>query len=184
MGRVQKRRARKPGRDIPLEPEPYPFPSIFRPSNYSDLYLMSCVPESQVQHDIISLLKTYRIDAVPIDAGGRRSRGVMMGAAKAAGISIGKLANFKTGRAIPSGFADLEATLAPSGRALYIEVKAPAWCDQGKRFLRTAGAASPEQLDFLLEKHKRGAVVLVAWSANDVVEFLGPLLVENRKALG
>jgi len=143
MGRVQKRRARKARPDIALEPESYPFPWIFRPSNYSDLYLMSCVPESQVQSGIISLLKTYRIDAVPIDAGGRRSRGVMMGAAKA-----------------------------------------PAWCDQGKRFLRTAGAASPEQLDFLLEKHKRGAVVLVAWSANDVVEFLGSLLVENRKALG
>jgi hypothetical protein len=162
----------------------YPFPCEFRRKNYSDLYLMSHVTESRVQADIISLLKNYRIDAVPIDAGGRRARGRMIGAAKNAGINIGELANVKTGSAIPSGFADLEATLAPSGRALYIECKAPAWCSATLAILRPAGVPSKEQLEFLLEKHRRGAVVLVAWSTRDVEDHLGSLLKENRKALG
>lgn len=171
-------------KQTPLTGEIWPFPWKYRPENYSQLYLMSCVTEAQVQRDVIDLLKTYRIDAVPIDAGGRRARGVMMGAAKNAGISIGELASVKTGSAIPKGFADLEATLAPSGRSLYIELKAPAWCNENMRTKRLAGAPSREQLEFLLEKHKRGAIVLVAWAATDVAEYLGPLLVENRKALG
>lgn len=161
----------------------YPFPWEFQRHRYTELYLMSCVQESLVQADIISLLKNYRVEGFPIDAGGRRARGAMIGAAKNAGISIGHLASVKTGGAIPKGFADLESTLAPDGRSLYIEVKAPAWFDEGMRVIRPAGFASQDQLDFLLEKHKRGAVVMVAWSAQDVLGFLGPLLVANRKAL-
>lgn len=166
----------------PEEVSRFPFPWQFVQRNYSDLYLMSCVPESQVQKDVVQLLKTYRVDVAPIDAGGRRARGVLMGVAKNAGINIGRLAGVKTGNAIPKGFADLEATLAPSGRSLYIEIKAPAWCDQGRRFLRSAGEASEEQLSFLHEKFKRGAIVLVAWSAGDVEDYLGGMLRENRKA--
>jgi hypothetical protein len=177
------KRKKKSALDVPIPEEHYPFPWHFRPSNYSDLYLMSCVPESQVQRDILQLLKTYRIDAIPVDAGGRRARGRVAAMASSLGLQAGILAAARTGGEIPGGFSDLEATLAPSGRALYIEVKAPAWCDQGRRFLRSAGAPSKEQLEFLLAKHKRGAVVLVAWSAQDVKEYLGPLLVENRKAL-
>jgi hypothetical protein len=51
------------------------------------------------------------------------------------------------------------------------------------RLLRGAGAPSAEQLEFLLEKHKRGAVVMVAWSSGEVLDFLRPLLLGNRKAL-
>lgn len=161
----------------------YPFPWEFRRERYDELYLMSCVQESKVQSSIITLLKNYRVEGFPIDAGGRRARGAMMAAGKAAGISVGALCSVKTGGAIPKGFADLESTLAPDGRSLYIEVKAPMWCDVSMKVIRQAGFASQEQLDFLSEKHKRGAVVMVAWSAQDVVEFLGPLLVANRKAL-
>jgi hypothetical protein len=170
-------------REVATPEDNYPFPWQFKPKNYSDLYLMSCVPESQVQRDIVQLLKTYRIDAVEVDAGGRRARGRVAAMASSLGLETGRLAAARTGGEIPRGFSDLEATLAPSGRALYIEVKAPAWCDQGRRFLRSAGAPTEEQLEFLLAKHKRGAVVLVAWSAEDVRGFLGPLLVANRKAL-
>lgn len=163
--------------------ELYPFPWEFRRERYTELYLMSCVQESRVQADIIALLKNYRVEGFPIDAGGRRARGAMIGAAKNAGISIGHLASVKTGGAIPKGFADLESTLAPSGRSLYIEVKAPAWYSVNMVIVRPAGFASEDQLEFLLEKHRRGAVVMVAWSAAEVMEYLGPLLVENRKAL-
>jgi hypothetical protein len=145
---------------------------------------MSSVTEVRVQKEIIDLLTTYHVDVAAIDAGGKRARGRLMGAAKSAGVAVGALANVKTGGAIPKGFADLEATLAPSGRSLYIEVKAPAWYRYDGKLVRANGHASAEQLEFLLEKHKRGAVVLVAWSAQDVIDALGAgLLLENRRAL-
>jgi hypothetical protein len=144
---------------------------------------MCQVTENQVQESILEFLAVYKIDAMPIDAGGRRQRGRMMGAARAAGVDLAGVQNVKTGRGIPKGFADLEATLAPSGRALYIEVKAPAWIDGDGKIIRSAGTLSDEQVDFLLLKHRRGAVVLVAWSAEDVRVWLGAMLNANLWAL-
>jgi hypothetical protein len=161
----------------------FPFPWKFEGYRYSDHYLMQGVSEAQVQTDILELLALYDVDAVPIDAGGRRQRGRMMGAAKAAGINLAGVQNVKTGAAIPAGFADLEATLAPSGRSLYIEVKAPAWLDAKRKIIRRAGQASAQQLEFLLAKHRRGACVLVAWSAEDVDKFVSEALRVNRRSL-
>lgn len=161
----------------------WPFPWRFDRSRYSELYLMSQVTEAQVQNAVLQLLHVYRIDAAPIDAGGRRQRGRMMGAARAAGVDLGGVQNVKTGREIPAGFADVEATLAPGGRALYIEVKAPAWIDPSGKIIRAAGSPSPDQLRFLLSKQQRGALVMVAWSAPDVEEQIGYLFDANLKAL-
>ena len=163
--------------------EAYPFPWKFEGYKYSDLYLMSQITEAQVQADIVTLLAAYDVDIVPIDAGGRRQRGRMMGAAKAAGIELAGIQNVKTGAAIPAGFSDLEGTLAPNGRSLYIEVKAPAWIDDRKKIIRRAGQPSAEQLDFLLAKHQRGACVLVAWSSKDVQDYVAAQLHTNRRAL-
>jgi hypothetical protein len=160
-----------------------PFPWEFNQADYGDLYLMSRVTESQVQADIIQLLQFYKVDGVPIDAGGRRQRGRMIGAARAAGVNLAGVQNVKTGRAIPGGFADLEATLAPEGRALYVEVKAPLWINAAHKVIRAAGKASPDQLAFLLSKHKRGALVMVAWSTQDVVRWYGKFFEQNLKAL-
>ncbi|MGH9747681.1 MAG: hypothetical protein ACRD59_16420, partial [Candidatus Acidiferrales bacterium] len=137
----------------------------------------------QVQHSSLSLLALYKVDAIPIDAGGRRQRGRMMGAAKKSGIDLGAISNVKTWYSIPAGFADLEGTLAPDGRSLYIEVKAPAWIGSNGHIIRRAGQATPEQLDFLMSKHQRGAVVLVAWSSLDVEQHLGTRLSWNRSAV-
>lgn len=161
----------------------WPFPCTFERMNYRDLYLMSCITETQVQSAILELFQLFKVDGVPIDAGGRRQRGRMTGAAHAAGIDLAGVQNVKTGRAIPGGFADLEATLAPEGRALYIEVKAPQWIDGRKKVIRTAGKASADQLEFLLSKHERGALVMVAWSAQDVASAFGKFLEINRRAL-
>jgi hypothetical protein len=161
----------------------WPFPWMFESERYNDLYLMSCVTEAKVQSDILDLFWVYKVDGVPIDAGGRRQRGRMMGAARAAGVNLAGVQNVKTGRAIPRGFADLEATLAPEGRALYIEVKAPRWIDDQKRTIRVAGKASDDQLEFLLSKHERGALVMVAWSAGDVDRWFGKFLRQNQNAL-
>jgi hypothetical protein len=160
-----------------------PFPWKFDIARYSDLYLLSQVSEGRAQADILELLRVYDVDACPIDAGGRRQRGRMMGAARAAGIALAGIQNVKVGRAIPAGFADLEATLAPAGRSLYIECKAPAWLDENRKIIRAAGRPSAEQLDFLLSKHARGALVMVAWAATDVETCMGPHLRLNRTAL-
>jgi hypothetical protein len=161
-----------------------PFPWRFDRDRYSKLYLMRHVTEEQVQSDILQLLHTYQVDAVPIDAGGKRQRGRFMGAARDAGVDLGGIENTKTGRAIPAGFADLEATLAPDGRAMYIEVKAPLWINATEAIVRSAGVASIEQIEFLCSKFERGALVMVAWSSEDVEKHLGDLLQQNRKALG
>lgn len=161
----------------------FPFPWKFRQERYTRAYLQRQFTEDQVQRDIIQLLETYDVDVAAIDAGGKRARGRMMGAARAAGIELHGVQNVKTGGAIPAGFADLEATLAPDGRALYIEVKAPAWIDGRGKILRNAGLATPEQLDFLLSKHERGAIVMVAWEMIDVTDYFSKALYENRLAL-
>lgn len=165
----------------PLMPE-FPFPWRYVGARYPDVYLMSCVTEAQVQSDILALMAAYRVDAVPIDAGGRRQRGRMIRAAADRGIDL-RGVRATSGGEIPSGFADLSGTLAPNGRSLYIEVKAPAWLDANRKVIRKAGQATPEQLEFLLEKHRRGALVLVAWSATDVELFCGNAIRANRGAL-
>lgn len=159
--------------------EPFPFPWRFIGGRYSDLYLMSQVSEAQVQSDILALLLAYKVDAVPIDAGGRRHRGRMVKAAQGQGIDLTGV-RAPSGGEIPSGFSDLEATLAPKGRSLYIEVKTPAWLDEKRKVIRRAGQATKEQLQFLLAKHKRGALVLVAWSATDVEELCRTEIRANR----
>jgi hypothetical protein len=160
----------------------YPFPWRFERQRYSDLYLLSQVTENQVQKQILELLHAYDVDAVAIDAGGRKQRGRMMSAARVRGIQLAGLENIKTG-AIPEGWPDLEATLAPKGRALFIEVKAPAWIDGKGKIVRAAGRPSVEQLDLLHSKHDRGALVMVAWSLDDVTLYLGGKIEGNRLAL-
>jgi len=163
--------------------ESYPFPWQFDPKRYGEHYLMSSLPEARVQADIVEMLQRYRVDVMAIDAGGRRQRGRMMAAAAAAGVDLGGVQHARTGSAIAKGFADLEATLAPLGRALYIEVKAPAWINVDHKITRQAGKPSQEQLDFLLAKYDRGALVLVAWSSLDVENYLRAELEINRRAL-
>jgi len=160
----------------------WPFPWKFERERYPDYYLMRCVTETLAQRNILELLHSFSVDAVAIDAGGRRQRGRMIAAAAAAGVALSGIQNAKTGKAVPKGFADLEATLAPVGRALYIEVKAPAWLDDRGRVSRSAGCATQEQLEFLLSKWQRGAAVMVAWSATDVQKFLGEELKQNHRA--
>jgi len=161
----------------------YPFPVEFNSARYTRLYLYSQANEARVQADVITLLRSYGVDACAIDAGGRRARGRMMAAAKSAGVALAGIQNVKTGSAIPAGFADVEATLAPDGRALYIEIKAPAWINSDGSLIRRAGKPSAEQLEFLMSKHRRGALVLIAWSATDVNEWFQTELAENQRAL-
>jgi hypothetical protein len=157
---------------------PHPFPSRFDRTNYSELYLLSQISEEDVQDQIIRTLHTYRVDAIAIDAGMKRARGRFFQASLDQGIDAREIIKFNAG-GIPAGLCDLHATLAPEGIGLFIEVKAPAWIDQQKRIIREAGRPTEEQLGFLLSKHERGAIALVAWSADDVMRILGDRIRRN-----
>jgi hypothetical protein len=159
----------------------YPFPWKWDRQRYSINYLVQRVTEQQVQDAIVAELEFFRIDVIAIDAGMKRARGRMIQSAKASGIDISKIVNFKAG-GIPAGFSDLSATLAPGGVGLYIEVKKPAWSDPDAPFrnISEAGAATDEQLAFLDSKHSRGAIVMVAWSVDDVLRTLGERAEKNR----
>jgi len=159
------------------------FPCKFERTRYTEHYLMKRVTEAQVQSDIVQLLNAYKVDATAVDAGGRRSRGRIVAAAAAKGIDASSLGKIKLGGELPKGFSDLEATLAPNGRALYIEVKAPAWLNEKGNIDAAAGKPSDDQLEFLFSKWRRGALVMVAWSQTDVMDYLGHALRENFRYL-
>lgn len=168
---------------LTLHDATYPFLSRFDRSRYSELYLISQVREEDVEDAIIKTLHTYGVDAIKIDAGQRRARGRVMAAAKAIGVDPRRLIDYKAG-GLPAGFSDLEATLAPNGLGLYIEVKAPAWIDpKTKSVIREAGKPTQEQLDFLLSKHERGAIAFCAWSVDDVTRRLIREIETNRIAV-
>ena len=168
---------------IPRATLSYPFPHEFDAGKYSAHYLVSHVPENKVQTSILDLLWKFKVDAIAIDAGCKRERRTLISRALSSGISIRDLADGAIGSSLPPGHSDLAATLAPEGRSLYIEVKAPAWIDGSGHVVRCAGRPTQEQLDFLLSKFDRGAIVMVAYSIDDVAEYLEAELNRNLKAL-
>jgi hypothetical protein len=162
----------------------YYFRHRFDPHRYSENYLIRQLTEAQVQDAIIAELEFWKVDVIAIDAGMKRARGRILSSAKQLGISAGAaIAKFTAG-GLPAGWPDLHATLAPDGVALYVEVKAPAWIDpKTKRIISEAGKPSKEQLFYLDSKHRRGAIVCVAWSVEDVLLVLGDRLENNRASL-
>jgi hypothetical protein len=160
----------------------FDFPHEYHHGNYREIYCLRQVSELCVIRDILALLTAFSVDAVTIDAGGARARGRLVAAANARGLAIGDLHKIATPD-IPKGWADIEATLAPHGRALFIEVKHPRWVDECGRMTRAEGLPTKEQLEFLRSKKLRGALVMVAWASEDVEHYLLPELQRNRKAL-
>jgi len=166
-----------------VKPRPrYDFPFAYEHGKYRAYYLMHHPSEAQVQADILALLHAYKVDGAAVDAGGKRARGRLAAAARHRGVNIGDLPNITTPE-IQKGWADIEATLAPDGRALFIEVKHPRWVDGCGKTIRQEGQPSQEQLEWLREKQSRGALVMVAWAADDVESHLQIELHRNRKAM-
>jgi hypothetical protein len=163
----------------------YPFRTKFERARYSPLYLMAQLAEDRVQKEIIEFLHLYLVDVYAIDAGAKRLRGHLFHELRRRGTQFDEraLAGAPLEGGLPAGFSDLEATLAPNGRALYIECKAPAWIAIDGRVMRSAQTADQKQLDFLFSKHQRGALVCIAWSVEDVIRATLPALERNRDAL-
>lgn len=171
---------------IPCATLSYPFPHEFDAKKYSEHYLLSHVPESGVQASILDLLWKFKVDAIPIDAGVEHVRGAvynrLLRQTKLLPGEIMSILRGGIGSELPPGHSDLAATLAPEGRSLYIEVKAPAWINERGKIVRSAEKPTQEQLDFLLSKFKRGAIVMVAYSIDDVANYLDAQLRRNFEA--
>ena len=147
----------------------------FDPSRYSDAYLLAHVSEDAVQSAIMDLFAAKRIAAAVVDAGGKKIRGGFIRAAKAAGMrNAGALVSQGRGAA-DAGLSDIVGCL-PGGRALFCEVKAPQWGRIGRggklRVLRSAGEPTDDQLGFMDRMAEAGALVMVAWSVDDVADAL------------
>jgi len=170
---------------IPRATIDYPFPHEFDAGKYSAYYLLSDVPESDVQAAILGLLRSFKVDAIAVDAGAKGLRRTLLARMRRAGFpmqAIAALLSGGLGSEIPAGHSDIAGTLAPSGRSLYIEVKKPATIDGGGNVIERQGQPTQEQLDFLLSKYKRGAIVMIAYSIDDVSEFLADDLRRNYDA--
>jgi hypothetical protein len=180
---MEQRETRTPKNNCGGTANLYPFPHKFHRANYTDLYLTHRLTEADVLKDIIHLLEGYRVDAAIVHASAQRAQGLPGAGAKSVGTDSGKLPRLKAGNEIPKGFAGIQATLAPDGRALFIEVKQPRCINQCGKVEHHEGESSHEQLEFLRQKQARGALVMVAWSADDVEHYLKVELHRNRRVL-
>ena len=100
--------------------------------DYAHLYLLPHVSAAQLLSVDVELLSASGIPALAVDAGGKKVRDQAYRALKAAGIkNAGAIVQGGAGASL-AGLTDIIGTL-PGGRALYLEVKAPAWISPGSR---------------------------------------------------
>lgn len=141
----------------------------FDRTRYPEDYLRRGLSETNVQILVLARLRQLGCWVHVVDVGADRLRRTAAGALRRAGVRGAAIVG-RTGMA--AGIPDVVG-IAPDGRALFVEVKAPAWVQfsplTGKlRQRRAAGAPSEDQRAFLLEAERRGAVAGVAWAASDV----------------
>lgn len=174
-----------PPRSKPFSDSEHPYLWRWDADRYKRAYLFGGVDEATVQANIRSALGYMHIEAGVVDSGFSAVRGRVFGALKKLRVSeivvAAIMAAMKDVSAAPVGWSDLNGCLAPSGRAFYIEVKAPAKLDPIKGTIITrAGVPTKDQLFFLDRMHSRGALVGVAWSVEDALAILAPGLVDHK----
>lgn len=119
---------------------------------------------------VVSQLRQLGAVAFVVDAGAQALRGRAFAALARQGLDARAVLHGQTG-AGSKGLSDVVG-VAPDGRAIFVEVKAPAWYEPGVRQLRLrrcAGQPSEAQLAFLLAVWRSGAVAGVAWSPRDLL---------------
>lgn len=77
---------------------------------------------------------------------------------------------------LPAGSPDLHGLLVPLGRSVYLEMKKPAQLGLRWKWIGKPGEPSPEQLTFLLAKHRTGCIVGIVWSLQNALDILTPYL--------
>jgi hypothetical protein len=155
-----------------------PYLHTFDAARYPRAFLFGQVSEAQVQADILSAASLMGLHLEVVDAGFAAIRGKFYGAMLRAGIKepMARLVlKGLTGiSAADPGRSDLSGSMAPDGRAVFLEVKAPAWVNpKTGGTVRAAGSPSPEQLAFLDARAREGCIVGVCWSVGDALDALG-----------
>jgi hypothetical protein len=143
-------------------------------ARYSENYLTWRVPESQVQKAVLDDLQRRGAVCIAVDAGAAMIRGRIRGALhKIQHEEILPMVMAGRTGAGAKGLPDIVGVL-PGGRALFIEVKKPEWCEPspknpGKlRQVQPPGAASEEQRAFLQAAYRLGAAAGVVWHWKDL----------------
>ena len=130
----------------------------------------------------VSALRTrWRARVTVIDVGERRMRGRLV---RRLGVSPRALLGL--GGANERGIVDLAVTF-PGGRAGWFECKRPAQLaisPKTRRLVQVHAAGEPtaEQLAFLLEQARFGAVAGVLWSHKDLETLVAAELLEQERA--
>ena len=148
-------------------------------ARYQRSYLMAGLSEDQVQTEILQELKRRGLVLTVTDAGRRKTRGQIGRKAAAMGLgrdAVRELSGVQGTDGLEAGYSDLSGNLAPVGRGVFLEVKAPGRFGPSGECLDRPGMPSPEQIDFLREKGRTGCIVGVVWSFQDALRILGPHL--------
>ncbi len=155
----------------------------FDRSLYSRAYLTACVSEAAAQKEVLAALQLKGIKAYANDVGAKSIRGRAAAVAKKNGASAQDMRWLNTGKtgAGAKGLVDIVGVIPssvhklgyPWGIPLYIEMKAPEWCELSSKTgqliqARPAGKPSDEQIEFLHAMHDAGAVCGVAWGVMDL----------------
>ena len=154
-----------------------PFITQWDRTRYSKTWLCTKPSEATIQKHILQRLALCGIQAFPVDAAAKIIRGRATGVLRRAGM-VDAAAFVNRGKAggARKGVVDIVGVF-PGGRALFVEVKQPEWLELNPKTgaliqSRGAGKPTPEQLEFLLAMHAQGAVVGIAWSAEDLEAIL------------
>lgn len=160
-----------------------PFALTFDRALYSRAYLTACLSEAAAQKEVLAALQAKGIVCYANDVGAKAIRGRAAAVAKKNGASAQDMRWLNTGKtgAGAKGLVDIVGVIPnhvhklgmPWGIPLYIEMKAPEWCElSGKTGqliqARAPGKPSDEQIEFLTAMHKAGAVCGVAWGVMDL----------------
>lgn len=166
---------KRAARQLAAPPRVYPFRTEFDPGRYPLPYLLQGWPEIAVQNQALGIAKMRGHFLVAVDAGAAPLRGRAIGAMRRAGVAHPeRLLAGRTGTR--KGVVDLVGCLK-TGRAVFVEVKAPARYEPSPATRKPivaerAGEPTEEQLDFLAAAHEHGALVGLIWSPNDMLDLL------------
>ena len=141
----------------------FPFPWKWKPERYTRSYAESGIDEKTIQSSCLAILNAQGVLAWAVDVGAKQLRGRAVAALRASGGNVGALVG-RTG-AGTKGFSDIVGVDRATGRAVFIEVKAP-----GKN-------PTEEQLSFLFAVRQAGACAGVVWAGLEVI----PILAQGDK---
>lgn len=110
----------------------YPFRHAFDATRYPPAYLRLGIREEHVQAATLAALRGRGALVFPVDSGAKLLRGRAVGALRRAGVGQPEAVLYGATGAGFHGLADLVGIL-PGGRALFVEVKAPAWLAPSRR---------------------------------------------------